>query len=200
MRDSVLVLLALLLAGCADPGVTPTQQAAQAPAPAATAAEGAPASASGPSTPAAALALEGEGLRAFILPSGSARPIPFGTGKADTLRMLEAVLGGPPTGGGENIDCGATHARWPDGLTVWFVGDRFSGWAVESEDAAVSTASGLKVGSTRADLENGGSVVEIAPSSLGVEFTAGGVAGLLESPDADARVTHLWAGAVCLAR
>jgi len=114
--------------------------------------------------------------------------------------MLESVQGAPPSGQGENIDCGATSAVWPDGLTVWFARDKFVGWSVASAASTLSTAGGLKVGSTRVEVENGASVAEIVRSSLGEEFRAGGVGGLLESADADARVTNLWAGAVCIAR
>jgi hypothetical protein len=56
------------------------------------------------------------------------------------------------------------------------------------------------LGTTRTELENGASVARIAKSSLGEEFTAGDVAGLLDSAAADARVSNLWAGATCIAR
>lgn len=37
-------------------------------------------------------------------------------------------------------------------------------------------------------------------STLGTEFTAGGLAGLLDGTGARARITHLWAGASCAMR
>ena len=151
-------------------------------------------------SPTARLAVEGDGLRVFTLPSGSARPISFGTGKAETLKMLQAVLGAPPASVGDNVDCGATRARWPGGLTVWFVDEAFAGWSLGPDGSGVSTVDGIAIGSTRDALESGGSVVAIAPSSLGTEFSAGNVAGLLGSADADAVVTHLWAGQACIAR
>lgn len=126
--------------------------------------------------------------------------MPFGIGKAEALDMLKFVQGGPPTDQGKNIDCGATNAVWPDGLTVWFARDRFVGWSLASKAASLSTVGGLKLGTTRAELENGATVATIAKSSLGEEFSAGNVGGLLESADAGARVTNLWAGAVCIAR
>ena len=74
------------------------------------------------------------------------------------------------------------------------------GWSLASTGSPLSTAGGLMLGTTRSELENGASVARIAKSSLGEEFTAGDVAGLLDSTAADARVTNLWAGATCIAR
>lgn len=159
---------------------------------------GAPATAP-PVPPEAALALEGEGLRIFLVPAGTARPLPFGTARADTLARLEAVTDGPPVLG-DDPECDATHARWPDGLRVWFVDDVFAGWMVDAADADVSTVTGLQVGSTRASLADSGVEVTVGPSSLGTEFLAGGVSGLLASGADDARVTRLWAGQACIIR
>jgi len=213
MRNAISLVLTLALAGCTNPTAAPKQAIPVSPAvdqtevsmPATGQATGpaqAPAAAGDIATgaPAAKLALDGEGLRIFALATGSSRVIPFSSGKAETLSMLESVQGAPPSGQGENIDCGATNAFWPDGLTVWFARDKFVGWSVASAASTLSTAGGLKVGSTRVEVENGASIAEIVPSSLGEEFTAGGVGGLLESADVDARVTNLWAGAVCIAR
>lgn len=178
------ILLALAALGCQRP----TDQAAPAATP--------------PAEPESAtvLALEGDGLRAIIKSSGAARPLPFGTEREAALRMLEAVRGVPPDEQGESADCGAEFATWADGFQVWFARGAFVGWAVRGTDAALSTVDRLRVGTTRAQLEDGGTLAEIAPSSLGVEFTAGGVAGLLASDASDAPVTHLWAGATCIAR
>lgn len=214
MRNPMPLALLLLLhavAGChdANPGAADDQRApaaierpavttpATVPSVPASRASGADA---GAATPAATLALDGEGLRIFMAETGASRAIPFGIAKADALAMLEAVQGAPPGDQGENVDCGATNAIWPDGLTVWFARDRFVGWSVASAASPLSTAGGLAVGTSRADLENGASVATIAPSSLGEEFTAGDVAGLLDSAGADARVSNLWAGEVCIAR
>ena len=49
------------------------------------------------------------------------------------------------------------------------------------------------------DLENA-YAADIGRSTLGIEFTAGGLAGILESEAPDARVQHLWAGVACLGR
>ncbi len=211
--QSLVLLLAVgvAVAGCRQPEpasppsavVPPATATADSPLAAAQPALGKPSVAPGnaaPQDPVARLALDGEGLRIFITATGASRAIPFGIAKADALRMLETVQGAPPETQGKNIDCGATNAVWPDGLTVWFARDKFVGWSLASAGSPLSTAGGLNMGTTRAELENGASVASIARSSLGEEFNAGGVAGLLDSAAADARVTHLWAGATCIAR
>ena len=211
MRNPMFFVLMLALAGCNDPNAIAArdkpestavdQPSVQMPATEqyATAQPDDAGNVAAP-TPATRLALDGEGLRIFTVATGSSRAIPFGIGKAEALAMLETVQGAQPSEQGENVDCGATNAIWPDGLTAWFARDKFVGWSVASAASPLSTAGGLKVGTTRADVENGASVAKIAPSSLGEEFTAGDVAGLLASGDADARVTNLWAGAACIAR
>lgn len=216
MRARILLVLMLVLAGCSDNAPQPVhdvvesasvrQPVPNSPVLARTMPDGTddPAETvvieAETRPPTARLALDGEGLRIFDIATGSSRPIPFGIEKAEALDMLQAVQGAPPGDQGENIDCVATYASWPDGLTVWFARGEFVGWSVASMDSSLSSAGGLKLGATRSEVENGASVAEIAPSSLGEEFTAGGVAGLLDSPEADAHVTNLWAGAVCLAR
>lgn len=211
MRNPMLFVLLLALGGCNQPDADLAPDEREPPAvarsPAAMPAADPPATDQPPAADdvtmpatAAKLALDGEGLRIFIVETGSSRLIPFGIDKAEALGMLEAVQGAPPSDRGENIECGATNAIWADGLTVWFDRARFVGWSVASAASPLSTVGGLKVGSTRAEVENGASVARIAPSSLGEEFTAGGVAGLLDSADAEARVSNLWAGVACIAR
>jgi hypothetical protein len=59
--------------------------------------------------------------------------------------------------------------------------------------------SGVRVGSTRAELE-AAYAAEVAESTLGTEFNAGGLGGLLSGPGKDARITDLWAGINCFFR
>lgn len=151
-----------------------------------------------PAADSALLSLEGEGLRAFLASTGAARPLPFGTPSVDALRFLNAVLGAAPVEQGESVDCAAEYAGWANGLTVWFARGEFAGWSV-GRGSPLTTVDGLGPGTTRADLEAAYDPV-IARSSLGEEFTAGGIAGLLESGAPDARVQHLWAGHACVAR
>ncbi len=148
------------------------------------------------------LALEGGGLRVFLASTGSARPLPFGTPSADARSVLRAVLGTEPTGRGENVDCGVEYARWEDGLMTWFANGAFVGWSLE-RGSTLTTVSGIDPEAFRTavveELEAAYDV-EVAPTSLGEEFTAGSLAGLLESAASDARVQHLWSGQTCIAR
>jgi hypothetical protein len=52
--------------------------------------------------------------------------------------------------------------------------------------------SGVGVGSSRADLE-GAHAISVEETTLGTEFTFGGVSGILD----DGRVSSLWAGVSC---
>jgi len=147
----------------------------------------------------AVLAVDGEGLRIFLLPSGASRPLPFGTAADETRRVVASVLGGSPPETHLNDDCRLAIATWDGGLTLSFSGDRFVGWFIGSSDGRLTTASGVGVGSTRSELDDS-YAVDVFTSSLGTEFSAGGMAGILLSPEPDARVTHLWAGENCIAR
>ena len=148
------------------------------------------------------LAVEGEGLRWFLPPDGSARPIPFGTPQANVLASLERVRG--PAGKGVNTDCGAgpvEYANWPDGLSVVFQRGKFVGWGLDGRAAgALATADGVGPGTTRVELERGFATVSVQRTSLGSEFTAGELHGLLDGPEPRARVTEIWAGVSCVAR
>lgn len=147
----------------------------------------------------AVLTLEGEGLRVFDAESGSARPVPFGTSSSETIDIVSAVLAAAPREQGENADCGGSFATWEQGLGLWFVRDRLAGWAVRAGSDTLTTASGIGIGSTRSELESVYDA-QVMRSSLGTEFTAGNIAGVLDSPAADGRVIAMWAGITCLAR
>lgn len=184
-----------MMAGCAPEGAAPEPD----PPPAADPPPVEQAPAPGPTiNERPLLALDGEGLRLVTPSSGSSRPLPFGTPQSRAVRALTTVFGTDPVEEGEAADCGADYARWVEGLTVWFDRERLVGWAVR-EGSGLTTLDGWGPGSTRAELEETRTLT-VERSSLGVEFTAGGMAGLLESGAADARIQNLWAGHACLAR
>ena len=200
-RGSVLSVTALAFLACAEPAPVPVDSTARA--------ENTPASAAHVPDSAGVLTIEGEGLRVFLVPSGSARPILFGEPRSAVLAAVTRVQQGQRPELAENVECPATVATWPvSGLQLLFTPDsgaRFIGWSLggraptDSGAPALTTASGIGLGSTRAALESV-YVARVARSSLGVEFSAGGLAGLLASEAADAPIHHLWAGQVCLAR
>lgn len=147
-----------------------------------------------------ALAVEGEGLRLFDPASGAARSIGFGMRRDDLLAAL--AFRGPP-GLGTNAECGAGplgYASWPDGLTLYFQEDSFAGWSLDGRaDGALTTAAGIGPGTTRAALE-AAYAITIEETSLGIEFVAGGFAGLLDGASPNARITDMWAGMNCVFR
>jgi len=145
------------------------------------------------------LALDAAGLRLYHIVSGTSRLIAYGSAKEEVGRAVSLVRKAQPQERGEVDECAANYVRWPGGLTLWFEQDRFSGWSASADSVGLATGTGIKPGSTRSELE-AAHAVQLVESSLGVEFTAGGLAGILSSPRADARIISLWSGSTCLAR
>jgi hypothetical protein len=150
----------------------------------------------------------GEGLRLVDSRSGSARPLDFGSPRAQVVQALTTLEGETPTGA-VSPDCGEglqESLRWRTGLITWFQGDEFVGWSLNQRHPGqpaprrrVTTMGGVGLGSTRAEMEEV-YVTTIDDTSLGVEFSAGGFHGILESRRMDAVVTNLWAGMSCIFR
>lgn len=143
------------------------------------------------------LAVEGKGLRLVRFGTGSTTPLAFGLSREAVLAPLEKLRG--PAGQGVNPECGSEYADWADGLGLNFKGGKFVGWALDGRSAgAITTMAGLGIGSTRDTL--GAYDYKVVRTSLGSEFSAGDLHGLLNSAARDAKVTNLWAGEVCIAR
>jgi hypothetical protein len=64
------------------------------------------------------------------------------------------------------------------------------------DGAQFRTTAGIGIGSTRRELD-AAYQAEVAESTLGQEFTAGEIGGLLTSAAPDGRVEALWAGMTC---
>ena len=203
-------LLVLVLASCSNPEPTshlpqPRSAAGRAPTtpPAAPQAPAGGSEALAPVAPEVAadwlIALDGEGLRIFNRNTGASRLIAFGGDAKQSMDTLGRVLVETAPVSVENEECRVNFARWSNGLTIWSSQSRFTGWSVTPGSSTISTASGIKIGSTRAELESAYDA-DIRESSLGTEFVAGGLAGLLDSPRPDAKVSNLWAGETCIAR
>ncbi|MES2903362.1 MAG: hypothetical protein V4696_04175 [Pseudomonadota bacterium] len=200
MSRLVMLLPALMLGACgSDPmptpptrEVLPSNVATAPPAPPVPTARSTVAAAEAP-----VLAVDGEGLRWFNPTNGAARPLPFGTARA---MVMTALSGRGSADIGIQSECGAgplDYAAWPDGLTLYFQKDRFTGWALDGRAAGkVTTAAGVGPGSSRNELE-AAYTAKITQSTLGTEFTAGGLSGLLDGPGASASINSMWAGTSC---
>lgn len=196
LRHALAAVLLLGLAACGQP-------AADAPA----APPGPAASAPPPSTPvpaaATALALDPGGLMLVMTDNGSTRLIDFGLPQAQALEILGRVVG-PLPAATTNSECGAGPLQFveaPDGLTLLFQDGRFVGWSAgPASKGKHATMAGIGVGSTRSQLTAAVSGATIEETSLGQEFSAGGLYGVLSGADANATIDTLWAGTSCVFR
>lgn len=97
-------------------------------------------------------------------------------------------------------ECGAgalDYASWPDGLTLYAQDGELIGWALdERANGALGTAANVGPGRTRRDLESAYSA-EFSQTTLGTEFAAGGVYGVLDGPGPSALITAMWGGTSC---
>lgn len=195
------LVLAILLAACGEPPAAPRPpQAPAAPAPsqapqAPTAMPAEPPKPEGP-----LLALDGEGIR-LVRPNGSTALLPFGRPTADAVAALSTALGAP-VDRGTNSECGAGPTeivRWKGGFTAMFLEGRFNGWSADRRKG-LATMNGIGVGSTRAELFAAYSDASVEESTLGTEFSAGGLGGLLSGAGPTAKIETLWAGDICAFR
>ncbi|MFN3817983.1 hypothetical protein [Blastomonas sp.] len=160
------------------------------------------------------ISLDGEGLRLVDPKSGATRPLAFGVGAAQLKQVAEKLKG--PAQSGRNDECGAgplTYLSWDDGLTLYSLDGLFAGWALDERGAAapaksdakaqptprLTTISGIGIGSTRAQLLDVYDA-KIEQTTLGTEFNAAGLSGILDGTGAKAKVTNLWSGVNCVFR
>ena len=143
------------------------------------------------------LVLEGHGLRISGVAPGT--ELPFDSPKAAAIEAVTRALGRPPTERGTNDECGGgglEFAAWDGEITAWFENDRFVGWDSKGK---LKTPGGIGIGSSRADLSSLRGI-EVEESTLGTEFRAGGLSGILASKAPNAKVAHLWGGSTCVFR
>ncbi|TGX50234.1 hypothetical protein E5A73_17585 [Sphingomonas gei] len=138
----------------------------------------------------------------LVFGTGGARQVTFGMPRAAVTEALAKMLGSPIEEG-DDQECGAgalSFASFRGGLGAYFDGGKFVGWDLDGHDGGrFVTAAGVGIGATRKQLESA-TAVTIEDSTLGIEFSAGGMSGLLSARDAGGEVTNLWAGATCIAR
>lgn len=160
----------------------------------------APPAAPPPTVPKMRAQLDPEGLEAVVIATGDGQLLSFSRTRIQTLVTM-SLIEPVPGAASENKECGAgplAFVAWPDGLTLAFQDDRFAGWAVDKPGLA--TKDGIAVGATRAQLKAARPKVKVTESTLGTEFDAGGLGGLLDGKGPDAKITHLWAGVTCMFR
>ena len=150
------------------------------------------------------MSLDGEGLRLVDPDSGATRPLAFGV-PLDQLKLVTEKLKGPAEAGRAE-ECGAgplAYLSWKDGLTLYALDGLFAGWALDAADSPaakgkdgkpvpkLTTISGIGIGSTRAQLLDVYDA-KIEQTTLGTEFNAAGLSGILDGTGAKAKVTNLW--------
>lgn len=163
------------------------------------------------------VSLDGEGLRLVDPKSGATRPLGFGVSEAQLKLVSERLKGPAEVGRAE--ECGAgplAFLRWDDGLTLYSLDGLFAGWSLDETGAPgavpakagakgakapakLTTISGIGIGSTRAQLLDVYDA-KIEQTTLGTEFNAAGLSGILDGTGAKARVTNLWSGVNCVFR
>lgn len=207
---SSLGFVVLLLAGCSEPGVTGAEGETSVNAGRAEPGLNAPMTIAPTEDPAgqpditeaASMAVDGEGLRFFAHQTGSASVLAFGMPGDDVVARLERLRG--QAARGTNESCGAgpvQYANWADGLSVVLQDGRFVGWSLDQRAAgAIQTANGIGPGSLRSEVDEAFGSVGITQTSLGTEFAAGTVFGLIDGPTSTSRITDMWAGVSCVAR
>lgn len=120
--------------------------------------------------------------------------VDFGAARADAEAALTRGSGVAAIARGTMDECGAgpiAFTRYAGGLTLLFQDGRFLGWSLREDDGPRwATADGaLGIGTARSALGE----ARVFASTLGEEFTLGGIAGLID----DDRVGDLWAGLSC---
>jgi len=155
------------------------------------------------STPAAGrpqLILQVDGLG--VATGGSIRQLPFGTAAATVSTALTTTLGSPRTTRQPECGQGARTQLDRQGFSVLIDGTRFVGWTDDGAGGRhLTTADGLGVGSTLAQVRGRLAGVQVVTDTLGPEFSSdGGLSGLLSGTSASAKVTTLYAGETCFFR
>jgi hypothetical protein len=191
-----------LIAGCGDQEPPPVNLVtvnaaadANVVVPAANGVEPAPVANETAAAPALNLAPDGVSV---VSDSGSARHVTFGMAQGVAVPMVTAALG-KPSGTGRNEECGQgpmDTVAFKAGLTLFFMEGKFVGWDLDDK-SALTTASGIGMGTTLKQIRESMSVTLDEESTLGHEFAAGDMGGLLSASAPTGTVTALWAGSTC---
>ena len=151
-----------------------------------------------PWAPQAQLRLAADGLDA----DGPGTEIAFGMPRAAAVAAVAASLG-QPTDHGANQECGAGPMEFVEfgPLALNFQNGAFVGWfhSAPARTPPLRTATRLGIGTPRDQIMGEGQgPLQVSETSLGTQFDAAGINGLLSGPEPDAAVTSLWTGINCI--
>lgn len=200
IHRSTLLFALLLLAACgsesADDAAIPARDSAAAPSPAARAVDSAVAAAEARPV----IMLAQDGLR---ITGGAQTParVAFGTGREQVLGQVSGVLDGQGEAA-EQAECPAgplTTTEYPAGLELVFQEGKFVGWAAEP-GTALRTEAGIGPGSTLGQLRAAYPAATVDETSLGIEFMAGELYGVVSDSTAAGQVEIMFAGINCIFR
>ncbi len=142
----------------------------------------------------APVVLDPQGVRLLDPQTNNTRLLAFGSPSDEVHDAVAAALTGRASDHGSNPECPPgplDYSQW-EGLTLWFQNGEFVGWA--ANEPGPVTLTGIGVGATRVQLERDYRVEWVPDSTLGTEFTAGNMSGLIGDAGT---ITDLWAGVSC---
>lgn len=154
------------------------------------------------------LSLTGDGFLTLNGNTGSTKSLAFGQDIEFVRGVVTRILGAEPEGIYDSDNCpglpGAVSTIWPSGLKLVSSEGVFKGWGLNrnTPSASMRSMAGIGIGSTRAELETAYSA-RFYETNLGVnalEFSTGGMSGLLDTDGPNAVITGLWSGHVCIFR
>jgi hypothetical protein len=137
----------------------------------------------------------------FVI-GASTRNLNFGSDKAAVMTALQSAEGAP-----RSVDTGSMCEDGSgrvfdtvlyDGLSVYFLNSTLSGWRVSK--AQFTTLDGVGPGSTLTQLRAAFGGVKVTDSSLGAEWSAGALGGVLSGKSDDSIVGEMFAGDLCIIR
>lgn len=129
--------------------------------------------------------------------------IEFGKPKDEVLAALTAIRG-QPTATGRNEDCPSGPVDYASfgPLDVHFEDNRFAGWVLDGQASPrIENEWGYAIGMQRSELGAGDrDAPKFEKTSLGTEFSAEGIGGIMDGDGPNARVATLFSGVTCFAR
>jgi hypothetical protein len=130
---------------------------------------------------------------------GGAR-VAFGGGREQVLAAVGGVLGAPQEQG-TNEECPAGPLGFTQyaGLQLVFQDGSFVGWFAQ-EGSPLRTGQGIGVGSTLGQLKAAYPAATVEETSLGTEFAANELYGIVTNPSDEGKVQVMFAGTNCIFR